>query len=74
MLLYNKLLNPLLLFVGVGDCRGQCPGIGVANRPIPCMCYGIFKKFKIFASEHLSMSMRRLIFFPTLIEGVVHGV
>ena len=35
--MYNKLLNPLLLLVGVGDCRGQCPGIGPVS---PCSNLG----------------------------------
>ena len=28
-----KSFNPLSLFVGVGDCRGQCQGIGLVSPP-----------------------------------------
>ena len=31
--MYNKIFNPLPLFVGVGDCRGQCQGIAPVSPP-----------------------------------------
>ena len=31
--MYNKKFYPLSLFVGVGDCRGQCQGIAPVSPP-----------------------------------------
>ena len=38
--IYNKIFNPLVLLVGVGDCRGQCPGIGPVS-PTPTLKAGV---------------------------------
>ena len=38
--IYNKIFNPLVLLVGVGDCRGQCPGIGPVS-PTPTLKAGL---------------------------------